>query len=292
MQKNRVSSLLFFILPGCILFGIFTIYPLIKTFILSFYEWGVRNENNIFVGLGNYIRVFSDSTFRISIVNVFFYALVSVPGQMIIGLLLAYILNQKIKGGKLFRVFYFLPVITSWVVASLIFKYIFGNYGLVNYILNDLLRLIRININWLNERWSALAVLQLLGIWKGIGWAMVIFLAALQKVPLQLYEAAKIDGCNHFKSFFLITIPLIKENILFVLVMLSIGAFNVFTSVYLITGGGPFNQTEMPLTLMYKNAFRYLDFGFASALSYILAIIISIITIFQFKFFERSDGVE
>ena len=222
--------------------------------------------------------------------NTLLYTVVTVPGQMIIGLFIALLLNKVIKFKVGYRVLYYLPVITSWVVASLIFRYVFNTEGLLNYFLMNILHLTSENVRWLDTRAGGLCVAMLLGIWKGIGWNMVVFLAALQTVPSELYEAAAIDGANSIKKFFHITLPSIKGTILFALVMLTIGGFNVFTSIKMITGGGPAHKTDMILTWMYYKAFSTGEFGYAAALSFITTIVLAILAIIQFRLMSNKDN--
>ncbi|CAM4432514.1 sugar ABC transporter permease [Paenibacillus phoenicis] len=282
-KKNGAAGYLFF-LPGFLFFALFILYPLIRNLIYSFYDFRLTNINHLeFVGWDNYKHVFGDEVFWISIRNIFIYGIISVPGQMILGFLVAYALYQNRPGTKTFRVLYFLPVITSWVVASLIFKYVFADQGFLNYAITDILHLTDRTISWLSEPGKALIVIGALGIWKGVGWAMVIYMAALQGVPKDQYEAASLDGCNAWNQIRYITLPSIRNTTFFIQMMLIIGAFNVFTSVYLITNGGPLHQTEVMLTRMYQKAFSEYDLGYASALSYVFAVIIAGLTAVQFR---------
>jgi multiple sugar transport system permease protein len=287
MQRYRWEAYLFLI-PGLTLFCLWTIYPIVRGLQISFYHWDlIRLEKNIFVGIENYTKFFADPIAILAVRNTLLYTIVTVPGQMIFGLIVAVLLDTKIKGKVVFRTLYYLPVVTSWVVVSFIFMYLFNSdFGLVNYILKDLLRIISQNIAWLQNPSTAFWVIMLLGIWKGIGWNMVIFLAALQNIPQELYESATIDGANSWQLFRRITIPLIRPTILFVMVMLTIGGFNVFISVNIITGGGPLHQTEVVLSYMYQQAFNFLDFGYGSAISYMLAMVILIISYIQIKFLK------
>jgi multiple sugar transport system permease protein len=184
----------------------------------------------------------------------------------------------------------YLPVITSWVIASLVFRYIFNTEGLLNYFLSRVLGVTAQNVRWLDSRWGGLAVAMALGIWRGVGWNMVVFLAALQQVPQDLYEAAEIDGCGAWKKFWSVTIPSIRGTILFALVMLTIGGFNVFTSIKMITGGKPAHQTDTLLTWMYYNAFSAGKFGYAAALSFVMALSLGLMAILQFKTMKNVDA--
>ena len=184
---------------------------------------------------------------------------------------------------------YYLPVITSWVVVSILFKYIFSSdAGLANYLLHDVLHILPKYVGWLQDVPTALFVIGLLGVWKGVGWSMLIFLAALQSIPKEMREAAAVDGAGPIRSYTAIVIPMIAPVILFVMVLLVIGSFNVFISVYLMTAGGPVHQTEVLLSYMYHQAFDYLDFGFGAALSNLLAVLIVALSLLQIRFLRRE----
>ena len=286
--RIRVATLL---IPGLVLFGLFTVYPIIKLFVMSFFKYDFGSMfNQEFIGLQNYIDVLGDETFRSSFVNTLVYTLVTVPGQMIIGLLVAQLIHGITRFRVGFRVVYYLPVITSWVIASLVFRYVFNTEGLLNYFLNNVIHLTSGNIRWLDTRWGGLSVAMILGVWKGIGWNMVVFLAALQSVPTELYEVAQIDGANAVQRFFRITLPSIKGTILFAMVMLTIGGFNVYTSIKLITDGKPAHQTETLLTWMYYKAFGTGKFGYAAALSFIMALTLGVLAFVQFRLMKNREG--
>lgn len=288
-NKVQITTLLF---PGLLIFGFFTIYPIMKLFVMSFFDYNFDSIfKQSFLGLDNYINVIQDQYFRISFVNTIVYTLVTVPAQMILGLLIALLINSITHFKISFRVLYYLPVITSWVIASLVFKYIFNTEGLLNYFITGILHMTATNIRWLDTRWSGLTVAMLLGTWKGIGWNMVVFLAALQTVPQELYEVASIDGAGAVRKFFNVTLPGIRGTILFALVMLTIGGFNVFTSIKMITGGAPSHQTETVLTWMYYKAFSTGAFGYSSALSFIIAFTLALLAILQFRLMRNKDNV-
>lgn len=277
------------LLPGLMIFAVFTVYPIVKLFGMSFFEWDFGSiSGQKFIGLSNYKEVLSDSYFQVAFVNTIVYTLVTVPGQMILGFLTAFLINQVTRFQVGYRVLYYLPVITSWVIASLVFKYVFNTEGLLNYFLVNVVHAASQNIRWLDTRWSGLWIAMFLGIWKGIGWNMVVFLAALQTVPSDLYEAASIDGAGTLKKLFHITLPCIKGTILFALVMLTIGGFNVFTSVKMITGGEPGHKTDVVLTWMYYKAFSTGAFGYSAALSFIITIVLAVLALVQFRMMQQK----
>lgn len=277
--------------PGLLIFCCFTIYPIVKLFLMSFTDWTLSSMvSQNFTGLSNYEEVFSDPVFFTTFANTLLYTLITVPGQMAAGLFVAYLINGIDRGSVFFRVINYLPVITSWVIASLVFRYCFNTEGLLNYFLVEKLGIADQNIRWLDQRWTALAVAMLLGIWKGVGWNMVVFLAALQQVPKELYEAADMDGCGYIRKFTKITLPEIRGTILFAWVMLTIGGFNVFTSIQLMTGGNPVHQTDTVLTWMYFKAFSLGEFGYASALSFVIALTLGILAVFQFRVMKNREA--
>ena len=287
--RQETTALSLFMLPGMLFFVTFMIYPLFKALQMSLYRWSIMpNRPSEFLGLANYLRAFNDPIFWVALRNTVLYTAVTVPGQMILAMLVALFLNHIVRGRVFFRTVYYLPVVTSWVIVSLLFKYLFQSPGgLINYLLTDVLHLISDPIPWLRNAGTAMVPIMGLGIWKGIGWSMVIFLAALQTIPGELYEAAAIDGAGRWQRFWRLTLPLMRPTVVFVLVMLIIGGFNVFISVYLITGGGPMKQTEVILSYMYHQAFDFLDFGYGAALSYILAALILVLSFLQIRFLRR-----
>lgn len=279
------------LLPGLAVFGMFTVYPIFRLLWMSFCDWSFASMlDQPFIGLANYREVLGDGTFWTVFVNSVVYTLVTVPGQMALGLFTAVLINGIRRFGVTFRVINYLPVITSWVIASLVFRYVFNTEGLLNYFLTNVVHVTSANVRWLDTRWSGLAVAMILGVWKGMGWNMVVFLAALQQVPAELYEAAEIDGCGAWKKFVSVTLPSIRGTVLFALIMLTIGGFNVFTSIKMITGGKPAHQTDTLLTWMYYKAFSTGKFGYAAALSFIMALSLGLLAILQFKAMRSRDA--
>ena len=291
--KSRLNRLQLALLlaPGLMIFGMFTVYPIFRLLWMSFCDWSFATMlDQPFIGLENYRAVFGDSIFWTVFVNSIVYTFVTVPGQMILGLFTAVLINGVKRFSVTFRVINYLPVITSWVIASLVFRYIFNTEGLLNYFLTRIIQVTPANVRWLDTRWSGLTVAMILGIWKGVGWNMVVFLAALQQVPQDLYEAAEIDGCGAWKKFVSVTLPSIRGTILFALIMLTIGGFNVFTSIKMITGGKPAHQTDTLLTWMYYKAFSTGKFGYAAALSFVMALSLGLLAILQFKAMQNKDA--
>ncbi|HEX5396034.1 MAG TPA: sugar ABC transporter permease, partial [Candidatus Limnocylindria bacterium] len=280
-----------FLAPGFCLFALVILYPLVRAFQISLSNWSiVPGGVSDFIGLHNYAREIHDPIFWRGLANTGFYMAVTVPAQIVLGMAVAVLLDARMPARGLFRTLYYLPVVTSWVVVSLLFRYLFNtDGGLVNWVLHDGTHITSHNIDWLGERWSALAVVSILGIWKGVGWSMVIFLAALQGVPAELKEAAAVDGAKAWARFRAVTLPAVRPVVAFVTVMLVIGGFNVFISVFLVTQGGPLDETQVLLTYMYREAFSYLDFGYGSALAFILTLVVFVLAIVQLRLFRRPS---
>ena len=280
-----------FLLPGTFLFVGLMLWPMLQALWMSLHDWNVvPGVDSTFVGLGNYVRAGGDPVFWRALVNTVVYMGVTVPAQMALGLGAAVLLDRIARGRVLFRTLFYLPVVTSWVVVSLLFKYLFNSQaGLVNYVLVDLLGAVDGNISWLQGRWTGMTVITLLGIWKGMGWSMLIFLAGLRGVPGELLDAAAVDGASPRQSFFRVTLPFLRPVVAFVTIMLVIGGFNVFISVFLLTGGGPSRQTEVLLTYMYDQAFGFLDFGYGAAIAYVLTAIVFGFSVLQMKLFRYGE---
>jgi len=248
-------------------------------------------SQSVFIGLENYIQAFNDKLFLLSFINSFLYALVTVSGQLTFGLLIAIFIDKITKGRIFFRTIYYLPVVTSWVVCSLLFKYLFNSSsaGLVNFILTNILHITSDSIQWLNEPHTSFIALYSLGIWKGVGWTMVIFLAAIQSIPEEIIDAAIMDGADGFQLVKRITIPLLFPTIILVVVMLTIGAFQTYIPIALITRGGPLHRTEVLLSYMYDRAFMDRNYGYSAALSYIIIFIVFLISQLQMRLISNKE---
>jgi multiple sugar transport system permease protein len=277
-------------LPGFAVFSLVMVYPTVQAFLMSLQDFSlVATKPSQWIGLTNYLDALSDPVFWRALANSGVYMVVTVPGQMVLGLACAIALKNRLKGRSAFRIMVYIPVITSWVVVSILFKFLFQTEGgLVNFILTDVTHLGDSGVDWFNGRWTALVAICALGVWKGVGWTMIIFLAALQSVPDQLYEAAQVDGAGGLAQFWHVTLPSIRRTLLFITIMLVIGAFNVFISVSLMTGGGPANQTQVPLTYLYRQAFNFLDFGYGSAIAFMLTALIALFSAVQFRLGDKA----
>lgn len=287
---RRLFPIYLFILPGMALFALWSLYPLLDAFVMSFFDW-IPNPNmqSTFLGLQNYEQALTDPIFWQAFRNVVLYTAVTVVGQIVFGLAVALLLNRKLFARGFFRVLYYLPVVTSWVVVSLIFAYLFSSdNGPVDWFLGDVLHLIPDTQSWLGSTTLALPTLMILGIWKGIGWNMVIFLAGLQSIPQELYEAARVDGANRWALFRMITLPLLRPTITFAVVILTMGGFGSFIPMFVLTGGGPLHSTETLLTYAYTNAFSSFNFGFAAAITYIFAAIVFLLALIQIRLVRRK----
>lgn len=289
--REEWKSVFPYIMVGLFLLGVFVIYPLFRNIYMSFTEFNIlTNETEAYVGFSNYIRAINDPKVQMALVNTVAFGIVTVPLQMLFGLILASVINSKIKGKLFFKVLFYIPVISSWIVVSLIFRYLFqsSDAGAINYLLLKA-HLISEPISWLSNRWSANFVIWILSVWKGIGWVMVIYLAALQGINKSLYEAAEIDGANSVQKFWKITVPNVRPITLYIFVNLLIGSFNVFLQVLMITNGAPLGRTEVLLTYMYKVAFSEFDFGYSSAIAVMMGIVIFTVTYMQSKFMKGGE---
>lgn len=269
-----------FILPNFIGFLMFMFIPIMASLGLSFTDYDIISKMN-FVGLRNYIRLFSDEKFIKAILHTIYFAVLTVPTGMALALLLAVLLNKPIRGIKIFRTFMFIPVVTSSVAVALVWGLLYDDYsGLFNNILNSIGLP---PVGWLTDSKIAMVSIAIMSIWKGLGYNMTVFLAGLQGVPSEIYEAATIDGANSIHKFFKITIPLIGPTTYFVSIMSLIGSLQVFDQVWIMTKGGPIDSTSTIATYLYQNAFQYYKMGYASAAAYVLFIIIMIMTLIQSK---------
>jgi len=268
-----------FIAPAVILFAVFMLYPILYSFVLSFQT--NQGGQFTFVGLDNYLRLFEDEIFIKALKNTFILLIIQVPIMLFLALFIATLLNSALlKMRGFFRVTYFLPAVTSLVAYSIIFSIMLMNDGVINHFLTA----IGIDsIPWLSHPIWAKVSLIIAMTWRWVGYNMVIFLAGLQNIPEEIYEAASIDGASKIRQFFSITIPQLKPVILFTFVLSTIGTLQLFDEPYTLTKGGPSDETLTIGMYLYQTGFRYFDFGYASTIAYVIVILIAILTYFQFK---------
>ena len=265
-----------FILPALVGTLIFIIIPVICSFGLSFAKWDLLNPIQ-FVGLTNYREIFSEALFYKILLNTVVFALATSVLGVIIPLVLACILNSKVRGSEFYKTAYFLPFITPMIVIGVVWEWIFDpNIGLLN-------RVLHLHINWLYDTHFAMPALIIVSVWKLIGYNMVIFLSSLAGISQSMFEAAKIDGANELQTFKNVTVPLLSPTIFFVVIITAISSFQVFDLIYLMTQGGPLNSTNVLVYAIYQNAFEYFNVGKASAIAYVLFAIILVLTLVQWN---------
>jgi multiple sugar transport system permease protein len=292
---HDILPAIIFLLPGLALFIIFFLGPMVYSLNISFYHWNFNApQKSVWLGLENYIDTLKDGVFQRAVLNTLVYTIVTVAVQMAIGLGLAMLLNQNFHSRAFFRTAYYMPVISSWVIVSLLFQYMFnGQGGLINWILRDVLHVINANILWLGDDRLGLVPLMSVGIWKGVGWCMVIYLSGLQTIPRELYEAAEVDGAGSWGRLRHITLPLLRPTLAFLVVVLVIGGLNAYTSFLIMTNNGdPVNLLHSVLTWMYKTSFGVgRDFGKGAAISYLLTLFVFLISIIQLRLIrQNSEG--
>lgn len=285
----------FFILPWIIGFLVFTIGPLILSLVMSFFDWPLT-DTPTFLGIGNYVKMFTqDSQFWKSLIISLKYAAIFVPLNLVIALFLAMLIAQPIKGVKIYRTIFYIPAVISGVAVSIIWSWILNSdYGVLNYLLS----LIGIKgPKWLvDPAWALLAVI--IASAFGVGTMMLIFYTNIKNIPLEIYEAASLDGASPVRVFFSITMPIITPTILFNLITSIISSFQQVTLVMLLTGGGPLKSTYFYGLYTYNNAFKHHKLGYASANAWVMFIIILILTAVVFKsssawvFYETEPGVK
>tara|TARA_Y100000588_G_scaffold98052_1_gene106510 strand:+ start:69 stop:1001 length:933 start_codon:yes stop_codon:yes gene_type:complete len=291
-----------FIAPGLLLLATFFAYPLLDTFWLSVHKYNIFNPAE-FVGLDNFRRALDDELFWRVLANTLLYALIVVPSLVVISFFLALLLNSTLHGIKIFRTLYYIPVVTSIVVAGIIWKWIYNADGLLNALLQGigisgpswladargvpqaLLEFLGFSVSspWFSEPAIALFSVALVTVWKAAPYYMIIYLAGLQGVPVQLVEAARVDGANWWQGVRNVIIPTIQPYTLVVSIIATIGALRTFGEVYVMTGGGPFHRTNLLSYYIYTLGFKYLEVGYAAAVSLILLAIILVFALLNFR---------
>lgn len=306
-MEKRVDKIAYlFLLPSILIILVFRFYPIIQAIGMSLYNWSIAGPLK-FIWFKNYYRLLLDPKFYQSLLNTFWYVLGVVPLTIVISVIIAYLLNQKIKYQGIYRTIYYLPVVTSIVAISVVWRWIFNpDRGIFNAFFN----LFGIEgIKWLNDSRGifelllntklssilagpsiALCCLMIMAIWHNLGYCIIICLAGIQNIPAQYYEAAKIDGAKGIQLFWHITIPILSPTIFYLLITQSIIAFNTFTPVYVMTQppGGPIGTTSLLVYYLYEQSFRLWNLGYANAIAFVVFIIIFSLTQFQKTFLEQK----
>ena len=294
LKKEYLSSLLdrdtfaawVFLAPALILLGIFLLWPIVYLFYLSLTDGSLSSNGPQWIGWDNYWRLFNDSDFWQVIGNTAYFTIATVIPSLVIPLGLAVLLNQSIAFRGLLRTAYFIPSITSLVAVGLGFRWLFQTEGPVN---NFLISLGLDPIPWLSSSVWAMPVLILLSSWKQLGFNMVVFLAGLQIIPQSRYEAAELDGANSWAKFWYITLPGLKPTLIFAAVTTAIFTLRSFEQVYVITGGGPLNSTNLLVYYIWEQAFRRFKFGYAAAAATVLLVVTLVLVYFQLKTWREND---
>jgi len=282
-KKKYIPYLL--VSPYIIYFLLFVAFPVVFSVVLTFNKWDIISPMK-YTGLNNYIHLFHDSFFWKSIVNTLIFLSINIPLQIIIALFLAVILNQKIKFRGFFRAAFFLPVIVSGVVVTILWQQLYGfDAGLFNRILT-FVGLAK--VGWLIDPAVAMPSIAVMATWKNVGLYVILFLVGLQTVPSHYYEAADLDGATKWQKFWKITLPLINPTIFIVVILSTIGGFSLFIEPYIMTGGGPLNSTLSAVLYIYKQGFVYFHMGYSATLGLFFALVIVSVVIIQKRFIERD----
>jgi len=274
-----------FSLPYIIFFLAFVAYPLIFSFVLIFHRWNIVTPME-WIGLKNFERLFHDPLFGKALTNTLTFLLIHIPLQIIFALLLALLLNSKVKMRGLFRAIYFLPVVVSGVAVTILWQQLYSyDYG----VLNGLLKAIGLpSVPWLVDASWAMPSVAIMATWKNVGIYIVLFLVGLQNIPAELYEAASLDGASRLRQFRHITIPMLNPTVIVVVVLSTIGGFSLFIEPYVLTGGGPMQSTLSGMLYIYNQAFYFGHMGYAATLGFVFALIILAVVLIQRRVIETE----
>lgn len=280
-----------YLLPGLILFSVFTVFGVVFSLYLSFHHWDILNPAKPFAGTQNYRQLLQDPNFRQSVVNTVYYVFASIPLTLMAGLGAALLLNQRIPGRGFFRAVFYLPVITPMVVSAIVWKFIYdGDFGLLNYYL-ERLHLIAKPILWLGNPSLAMPSVIVFSVWQSFGFAMVVYLAGLQAIPTEVLQAIEVDGAGRFQRFRYVIFPMLAPSTFFLVVVMVIQSFQAFTQIAIMTGGGPIGSTTTIVYYMYQQAFQFFRMGYASAVTWALFILVFVFTVAQVRFYARRGEV-
>lgn len=285
-RSNRVWLPYLLISPYVLFLSVFVLFPVLFCFFLTFQKWNIIAPMR-FIGMENYSRLFHDRLFWKAIGNTLKFLLLHIPLQLIVSLSLAHMLNQKLRAKAFFRASFFLPVVVSGVVVSILWQQLYGFDGGV---FNRMLAFVGLSkVGWLVNPDMAIYSIAIMATWKNLGLYVILFLVGLQTVPPQYYEAAKLEGANSWQQFYHITLPMINPTVFMVLVLSTIGGFSLFIEPYIMTGGGPLNQTISAVLYIYKQAFQYYNMGYSATLGFFYAFLIMTVVVIQKRFIEKEE---
>jgi ABC-type sugar transport system permease subunit len=272
-------------LPYVVYFLIFLAFPLIFAFVLIFHKWDIITPME-YIGLDNFVRMFSDIKFFRALLNTIIFLVIHIPLQIAIALLLAVFLNKKIMMRGFFRAIYFMPVVVSGVVITIVWQQLYAfETGAINLLLN---KIGLPKLGWLTNPDLAMPSIAFMATWKNVGLYIVLFLVGLQSIPKYLYEAADIDGASEVQKFFHITLPSLNNTMVLVVILSTIGGFSLFVEPFVMTGGGPMNRTLSAMLYIYNQAFYFGHMGYAAALGFFFAAIVMIVILIQRKIVGRK----
>ena len=274
------------VLPYVVFFLAFVAYPLIFSLILVFHRWNIVSPME-WIGLKNFVRLFADLQFQRSIINTGVFVIIHIPLQIVVALAFALLLNAPIKGRGLFRAIYFLPVVVSGVAVTLLWQQL---YAYDNGLLNVALRTLGIpGFPWIIDARFAMPSIAVMATWKNVGIYIVLFLVGLQNIPHELYEAASLDGATSSRKFWHITMPMLNPTIIVIMVLSTVGGFSLFIEPYVLTGGGPMQNTLSGMLYIYNQAFFFGHMGYAATLGFVYALIILLVVLIQRRVVERES---
>lgn len=288
MMKKKSKNLIPYLMitPYILHFLLFVSFPVLFSIILIFHRWNIISPME-FIGMGNFSRLAQDAYFWQSILNTLLFLVIHIPLQLVVALAFALLLNQPLKYIGVFRASYFLPVIVSGVVVTILWQQLFGYE---NGMLNRILMLVRLpRIGWLTNPNVAMPSIAVMATWKNVGLYIILFLTGLQTVPKTFYEAADMEGAGYWDKFFYITLPAINPTIFMVVVLSTIGGFSLFIEPYVMTGGGPLNRTLSTVLYIYKQGFFFYHMGYAATMGVTLTAIILTVVMIQKKFVEKNS---
>ncbi len=289
-EKSNIGIVMIFLAPALSAIFLFFILPLFAAFLLSFTDFDIYTLGDFrrlkFIGFGNYIKLLNDELFFKALYNTFYFVLIGGPLSILVSLSTALLLNSKLlRYKKIFRTIYFLPVVTTIVAVAIVWRYLYHpRFGVLNYLLS----LIGIQpIDWLGDPDFAMPAIILLAVWKNFGYNMILFIAGLQNIPAELYEAAELDGASNWYKLKNITLPLLAPTTFFISIITMIGYFQLFAEPYVMTQGGPLNSTLSIVLYMYQEGFRWWNIGYSVSIAFVLFLIILIFTFIQFRYEKR-----